>query len=244
MIYPTAKIRVSESNLLIYSFILRHKIPKTTVDDLLKLINFHTPAGVTTVSSRYKLMKNLNFNYDASSVHLYCPTCEEYLGNKLRCIKCDSEFNKTDLIDKGSFFFSFEPKEMLMDVLKNPVVSLDLRRNILKRKAEPSADIQTILDGKQYQLLNLKENDFTCLLNTDGVPVFKSSKFSLWPILSSINELEYGLGRKYILTLGLWFGSSKPNFHTFLEPFVKIVKDLSAQGIKCMCGKEEIHSYV
>jgi hypothetical protein len=83
-------------------------------------------------------------------------------------------------------------------------------------------------------------------LNTDGVPVFKSCKFSLWPILYSINELDYELARSNIFTLGLWFGPNpnKPNFHTFLEPFVGVVKDLANTGMQWTCDNTIIKSRI
>ena len=59
------------------------------------------------------------------------------------------------------------------------------------------SDIQ---DGQCYR--DILHSDFfaesescnlTALLNTDGVPIFKSSGFSVWPILLVINELPYHL---------------------------------------------------
>ena len=35
-------------------------------------------------------------------------------------------------------------------------------------------------------------DNISFLINTDGVPVFKSSKVSIWPLYLIINELPYG----------------------------------------------------
>lgn len=63
-----------------------------------------------------------------------------------------------------------------------------------KRKA--SGTYSDLHNGKVYQdhiasgfLSNRHNVSFT--LNTDGVPVFKFSGFSFWPIYLSINELPY-----------------------------------------------------
>lgn len=57
-------------------------------------------------------------------------------------------------------------------------------------------------------------------MNTDGVPVFKSSKVSIWPLYLVINELNYRKRMAYenMIFVGLWFGEKKPAMWTFLKP--------------------------
>ena len=45
-------------------------------------------------------------------------------------------------------------------------------------------------------------------INTDGIPVFKSSKMALWPIFLMINELPFKQRKlpENMLQAGLWFG--------------------------------------
>ena len=46
------------------------------------------------------------------------------------------------------------------------------------------------------------------ILNTDGVPIFKSSKMSLWPIYLSVTSLPHHLrmNSDYLLLAGIWSG--------------------------------------
>jgi len=39
----------------------------------------------------------------------------------------------------------------------------------------------------------LPDNFVTFTLNTDGIPVFKSSGYSFWPLYLTLNELPYKL---------------------------------------------------
>ncbi len=53
-----------------------------------------------------------------------------------------------------------------------------------------------ICDGSEYQrLVSLgffsSPNNISVTFNTDGIPVFRSSGFSFWPIYLCINELPY-----------------------------------------------------
>lgn len=55
--------------------------------------------------------------------------------------------------------------------------------------------------------------------NTDGVALFKSSKFSIWPFYLSINELpfKHRTRKENLLLAGLWFGPEKPIPSLFLD---------------------------
>ena len=70
--------------------------------------------------------------------------------------------------------------------------------------------------------------------NIDGLPLFKSSKFSLWPIYFVINELPYKLRirTENMIISGLWFGESKPNMNVFLQPIFTELIDLESSGVE------------
>ncbi|KAG1703703.1 hypothetical protein GQR58_004165 [Nymphon striatum] len=76
------------------------------------------------------------------------------------------------------------------------------------------------------------QSDVTLLLNADGVSVFKSSNYSVWPILATINELPPHLRRQHIIMGGLWFRSSKPTMNTFLKPFTDELFKLGTMGFQ------------
>lgn len=77
---------------------------------------------------------------------------------------------------------------------------------------------------------NLSGSDITITWNTDGVPVFKSSLYSIWPIQCMVNELPPHLRSSNILMTGLWFGKTKPCMNTFLTPFVEECRELERSG--------------
>ena len=89
-----------------------------------------------------------------------------------------------------------------------------------------------MFDGVYYKLCKLTKKllptDVTFTWNTDGVPLFKSSKTSMWPLYLGINELPYELRRQpdNLLLIGLWIGPKKPEMMTFLDPFIESFKTL------------------
>ncbi|XP_055615969.1 uncharacterized protein LOC129762028 [Toxorhynchites rutilus septentrionalis] len=65
-------------------------------------------------------------------------------------------------------------------------------------------------------------------INIDGLPVHKSSKFQLWPILCNVHEFPY----LQALPIGIFYGKSKPtDVNEFLTPFVDEIIPCLENGI-------------
>lgn len=99
---------------------------------------------------------------------------------------------------------------------------------------------EDITDGTLYR--NLFNNNgplsspdnLSFVLNTDGAPVFRSSKVSIWPVFLVINELPFKIRMKKenMILAALWFGNEKLAMVTFLKPLQKSFVSLK-NGIKC-----------
>ena len=113
-----------------------------------------------------------------------------------------------------------------------------LRETYLTNHANPentnTNTVSDIISGKLYKELieeqDFSHNDLSLTWNTDGIPIFESSKFFIWPIQSVINELPPHLREKNVLLNGLWFGNGKPAMNTFLIPFTEDCTQLEKRG--------------
>eukprot|EP00733_Pompholyxophrys_punicea_P000234 Pompholyxophrys_punicea_v1_NODE_47_length_4460_cov_14.923496.p2 type:complete len:205 gc:universal NODE_47_length_4460_cov_14.923496:851-237(-) len=99
-------------------------------------------------------------------------------------------------------------------------------------------NIKDIYDGSEYRKnwdFLSKPTNISLTFNTDGVPLFKSTKMSVWPIYAVINELPPSMRfkRQYMLLCGLWFGSEKPHMNCFLNSFVSRITVWYEQGFYC-----------
>lgn len=68
---------------------------------------------------------------------------------------------------------------------------------------------------------------------TDGIPLFKSSTISLWPVYLIVNNLP-PLIRTYsenVILCALWCGPGKPPVHDLLMPVMDMMKNLLTVGI-------------
>jgi Transposase family tnp2 len=236
---PESNLSVKESTTLLFAYAIRHKLSMAALADLLILLRLHLSEQAKLPFTEYRLEKNLNVDMTNVTKLYYCDNCEHPVQSscgKDICAKCKTAFDVNALQKEGKYFLMFDVRRSLESLLKVKEVSSSLVTSLTKRsqrKAKPSKDrsYKDIVDGDCYRKLNLGENDVTCTINTDGVNVFKSSNFSLWPIYLSLNELPYKLRRKHTKLVGLWFGKSKPSFTTFLTPFVEQCNSLSEEGL-------------
>ncbi|XP_047144683.1 uncharacterized protein LOC124818183 [Hydra vulgaris] len=69
--------------------------------------------------------------------------------------------------------------------------------------------------------------------NIDGLPLFKSSKIQLWPILCLMEHFDgVVVTNREPFTVALYCGNSKPtDINAFLKDFVEEIKDLQETGI-------------
>ncbi|OXA47897.1 hypothetical protein Fcan01_17480 [Folsomia candida] len=231
-IFPGAKLTTTESCMLVIGFAIRHKLSKSAMTDLLTLINFHLPTGVSIPSLMFLLNKMLGPDYTLAKKIPFCEKCQCIIENSNNCIKC-GQVNMHKAIKDGNYFVSFDIGSVLKSLLEKEAISKSIIKNFVKRANNLNASnvISDIIDGSDYKKLKLKKYDLTCCLNTDGVSIFNSSGFSVWPLLLSINELDYPLRRKHTILGGLWLGQGKPNFTLFLNPFMKQAAQLSTEGI-------------
>ena len=79
-------------------------------------------------------------------------------------------------------------------------------------------------------------NHLALCINTDGVPLFKSSSFSLWPVYLVILNLpaKVRANANNIVLVGLWAGPCKPPMKQLLEPVMKTIGSLSTIGMSVM----------
>jgi hypothetical protein len=106
--------------------------------------------------------------------------------------------------------------------------------------SQTDGSIHDITDGSQYKSMGASFPNFISLTcNTDGVPVFSSSKVSLWPVYYVVNEMPLANRRKCIILHALWSGIGKPRIECLFQPVVSELKHLFDVGFKWMRGNVE-----
>lgn len=227
-LYPGSKITRAESILLIMGHSLRHDASKEATESLLQLLRAHLPEKTELPCSKYKFFRHFSSPESAKNRDLYCSNCCNYIGtaemaSTVFCEHCNVHHDISALLKSSSYFFSFNIESQICDILKTA--------EVVPAQSSPSFDVTDITTGIGYRSIPMGPNDVSLTFNTDGVPLFESSKFGFWPLLAQINELTYKDRVQRLVLAGLWFGPKKPVMNTFLLPFVKSLNVLSSTGM-------------
>lgn len=226
-LYHGAPLRVEESLLLILSLALKHNLSDSCVADVISLITYHCLPQRLQKLSLYYYKKFFRFTRAKPIKKYYCSNCFGSLadGNAI-CRICR-------VTDGVSYFLQFPIAPQVQQMLNRPSFFNSLQYRFHRRIDNDR--IRDIYDGNIYKeyfdnggfLSNPNNISFTW--STDGVPVFKSSKVSMWPFYLRINELppEKRNRRENIILAGLWFGSRKPAANIFVDSFAPELKVMS-----------------
>ncbi|XP_055850910.1 uncharacterized protein LOC129915418 isoform X2 [Episyrphus balteatus] len=211
-LYWGAPLTVMQSMLMLLALQVKHNINMSCLDDIIKVVNLHcAPEGLIRNSlSKFKKTFALN---EKLNQHFYCTTCQRELPSKMSvCPLCPREEN--------CYFVEMSLKDQLFQMYQREKFYEKLQNRI--HRSTNNGNICDIYDGEIYKkwlnhgfLKNPHNISFSWY--TDGVPVFKSSQTSMWPIYLSINELPFleRKKRENTLLLGLWCGK-KPFANLFL----------------------------
>ena len=102
------------------------------------------------------------------------------------------------------------------------------------KRIQDSQYLRDMHDGKAFTDLMSPGNFLSTpqstglVLSTDGVPIFKSSKGSLWPVYLMLTSILPQLRTKIknLIVASLWFGPTKPNMNCLLQPILQSISHL------------------
>lgn len=222
-LFNGAPITRGESLMCILTFAMRFTLTGVALSFLLKLIALHCPTPNFCKKSLFLFRKAFSSMHEPIRKKFYCSECYLKLNDgKSICQPC-SQANPT--FDKKAAYFIEVPLLRQLQTLYKRNDFYKLLRWRFQRVKKNENNYEDIYDGAVYQersqpghfLSNGNNISFTW--NTDGVSLFKSSKFEIWPFYLSINELPYSKRTKKenLILAGLWFGPKKPLPSLFLN---------------------------
>ncbi|XP_071855403.1 uncharacterized protein [Apostichopus japonicus] len=217
--------------LLVMAFVLKHQLTGTCLEDLLSLLNLMVPGSI--VLSKYLFQKQFLKCANNIQKHFFCNCCLVYLGENPdidSCPDCSTSFNLKKSEKKGNYFLYVPIEDQLKTLLARDGIS-----EAIGKGSTSEGVYNDIYSGSMYKEMFSDSHhssiNLSILWNCDGVPLFKSSKTSIWTIQVIINELPKHIRAKHILLCGIWIGNDKPRMDMFLRPFVEELRKLGTDGI-------------
>ncbi|GBN35492.1 hypothetical protein AVEN_110229-1, partial [Araneus ventricosus] len=238
-LYSSSSITNSEAFISILAFIIRFNLSQTYVQELLNLLQLLLPPN-NFPNTRYLFFKLISSVFDNTcEVHLYCKECNYYVSEFLAqnkpnvCPSCEEvPFNAEESIRNGNFFMYMPLKPQIKIKLEKE--NLNEANEYRKKNSNGLGEnYRDVMDGDLYRSIPAVNNfdNLSLQFNVDGIPIYRKSRYSIWPIQCVFNELP-PVKRKHIMMCGLWFGKEKPdiNFNYFI-PFVNELDSLIKSGI-------------
>ena len=233
-LYPGSRVTVGAVMVILSLFTIKYDITGDALASLLKLLSILLPCGQILPSTLVQFKKFFGNSKRPLSFHYYCTFCFASLGENDK--KCKNATCMRDLTSKEtmSYFIEMPIVQQLQTFFARSGFHNDIQHRFQRKKKHPN-NIEDIYDGRIYTklfedgILSSPDN-ISFVMNTDGVPVFKSSKMAIWPIYLIINELPYfkRMKSENMIFAGLWFSEKKPAMWTFLKPYVQTLKVLES----------------
>lgn len=231
-VYENARITMMESVMMILSLSMTFNLSGECLVQVMELIELHCPAVnrcVKTLHNFKKIFRRIGRNLLV--LHYYCEQCFKSLpGKDIVCRNCGDN-------TKQSFFIEVPILNQLQRLFMRSGFLQLLSYRFVRQKKHAN-NFEDIFDGRLYRdqmgnggFLN-NRNNVSFMWYTDGISIFKSTKFSVWPLFLVINELNYKerTKKENIILAGLWFGKSKPRPNLFMKPFKQFFETFKTVG--------------
>ncbi|KAL7290560.1 hypothetical protein TKK_0015327 [Trichogramma kaykai] len=229
-----ANIIVSKSELLlgILKFSEKYVLSNSAVADLCKLFNTSVGAKILP-DTRYKLDKML-FPTSQFERHGVCSKCGIYIkeynshDRSIQCENCNEIINVKST-SYNDFFVVIDFQLQLENLLN---LNYEYYMQVMNGTDDEN-HLKDIFYGRLYEDFrnNIpdthKKSYVSFTFNSDGSPVLKSSKFSVWPIHVVPNEIPADVRSSKPIRHLLWFGHNKPDMNIMLRIFVEKINTLS-----------------
>ncbi|XP_036141154.1 uncharacterized protein LOC118647030 isoform X2 [Monomorium pharaonis] len=252
IMFETSALTISDVMLMITAicvrFNLSYEIRKAIVD-LIKCLA--GPQFKTWSMSKYTLKKKYDPPKNVLSYTFFCNLCKalllgpisklDFKNQFVSCKECQQK-HKLTMQSQYKFVYidlQFQLKKLLSNSFIQQSVIEYIHHCAEKRNADGNVTLNDISDSVLYKSLSSKYSGgsdylLTYNFNTDGMPIFNSSKKSSWPLLLILNEMPPSLRFKHVLLCALWIGDKEPTptmMNMFLKQFVEQAMQLFEKGI-------------
>ena len=238
-------VKVEKKIIALVAFMQKHRLKGNIIPDLISLldlmIKIETDQMPLYPFKAEQVRQYLQKAKYPINKHYYCTACNAATdAEALYCVQCQADFTS---IKSTSFFVSLSIAKQVERVLSNRTAYESVCTPGRQNVNDPPETLRDITDGRIYrhfraavlqeQQLQVDQMTVTFCFNTDGVRVFKSNHYDIWPIYLSILELPESvrLLSQNMIMASTWHGPKKPNLLLFLKPFFEEMRQLGREGI-------------
>ena len=224
ILYPGARVTIGGVMVLLTLFAIKYDLTGEAITHLLQLITLILPSGNILPDTLKKFKAYFRKLDNPFIVHHYCAFCLSYVDKQATFCPNTACLKELSARHAKAYFIEIPIVQQLATFFSRSGFYSSIQHRFQREKKNRN-NVEDIYDGLLYKKLASEgilssPDNLSFLMNTDGVPVFKSSKVSIWPLYLIINELPYHkrMANENMIFAGLWFGEKKPAMWTFLKP--------------------------
>jgi hypothetical protein len=228
LLYDGSGITTKDAVSRLTGFMIDYNVNKQTVISLLRIIKSLLPTPNRLPTTWKAIMKILGHTSTSRSSHL-CSICFKHCRKGAYGVKsCENQ----ECVKKKSTLKSNEIVELVHLDIRAQIQTILTRNEVLLNQKDlyPPTDV---CFGDYYRSqTNSTSNRVTLIVHTDGAPIVKLSKQSLWPCFASLVELPPPVRdyQKNIVLMSLWISRKKPDANVFLDETIEELKQLINGG--------------
>ena len=245
IMFQKSKLTVRDVVEMVVAYNLRFGNSQEARQMLIEMITiFAGPEFIDFNISNYKLSQIFDPPPDKITYHFYCHECLKKVlhsslkkgikGQKLICEECKSEH--IIRLSNPSYFINIDLEYQLRLLLESEEI---VQYFIPKIPNEDSGN-ENVMSDVNDSILHKRIIEkypiiITCVISTDGAPLFNISKRGFWPLQILLNNLPAHLRFKFVLLVGLMIVKSEPKpdlMNLFINEFVKQAIRLNSEGMK------------
>lgn len=223
-LYPGARVTIGAVMVLLTLFAIKYDLTGEAITHLLQLITLILPSGNILPDTLRKFKTYFRNLENPVTLHHYCAFCLSYVDKQATVCPNTACMKELSPRHAKAYFIEIPVVQQLATFFSRRGFYTSIQHRFHREKKRKN-NVEDIYDGQLYKKLTNEgilssPDNVSFLMNTDGVPVFKSSKVSIWPLYLVINELPYSkrMAKENMIFAGLWFGEKKPAMWTFLKP--------------------------
>lgn len=250
----TAMNESQQYSLSVIAYIVRHNLTGIAGNNLLNLLKVVCPE--TSIFNSVRNYEDLLGDVGDAKFKVchYCPCCNSVFPENADIYLCETpnckglrykggHLAQTKTNRKPHFFFIIADVQLQLKQLLEQNGLLEkvyqTKEKVRIKRASGDNTVMDIIDGKYYRILCEEghfladDNCISGIFNTDGIPLYSSSKVKLWPIFLAINEipLNQRFSRENMILVGIWQGKGNPPFLHYMNAFGEEMCSLYYHGI-------------
>lgn len=256
--FSESKVTVEDTLKMLEAVKIRHSLTQAAVSDLFKLVKVLAGPRFCDLEISEYYLKKFNTPQNVKKIYsFYCTKCELPLVEsctmeelkKIKSKKCEKCLETFVLeTSKKNYFVNVSLEYQIRSILKDKKIAHSVIETYEKnrfnthhrRGAENDLVYRDTFDGRLYKVNEFihvrdpRDVVMTLNINIDGAAMFHKTKYSLWPILCQINELDKKLRFKIVLAGAVWYTDKEPTaakMQMYVSNFLKQIEELNNTGI-------------